>query len=235
MWGRGSALAFFAFIGFEDMVNVAEEVKDPQRNLPRAILLALVVTGFVYLLVVLVSTSVVPAASLASSDAPLLSVVRFSQTGVPDDLFALIALFAVANTGLLNFIMASRLLYGMSRQELLPAWLGAVHGGRRTPHWAILTVLAVALTLALSGSLTYLAATTSLLLLMVFFTVNISLLVIRRRDGRTTGTFSAPTLAPALGAMTCVGLMPFVPEGSLLTAIMILALGGLVVWSRRLH
>ncbi|MFA9566524.1 MAG: APC family permease, partial [Acidimicrobiales bacterium] len=111
---RGAALGFFAFIGFEDMVNVAEEVKDPERNLPNAILTALVVTGVIYLLVVFVATSVVPPATLASSEAPLLSVVQRSSARIPDGLFSLIALFAVANTGLLNFIMGSRLLYGMS-------------------------------------------------------------------------------------------------------------------------
>jgi len=230
---RGSALAFFAFIGFEDMVNVAEEVKNPERNLPNAILTALVVTGFIYLLVVFIATSVVPPATLASSEAPLLSVVQRSSTGIPDGLFSLIALFAVANTGLLNFIMGSRLLYGMSRQGLLPSWLGEVHGGRRTPHWAILTVLVVALMLALSGSLAYLAGTTSLLLLLVFFAVNSSLLVIKRREGRPLRTFCAPTAVPVLGAVTCLGLMPFVPQGSLLTAVAIVALGTLLVWTRR--
>ncbi|MBW2629323.1 MAG: amino acid permease, partial [Deltaproteobacteria bacterium] len=131
---RGAALSFFAFIGFEDMVNVAEEVKDPERNMPRAILIALCVTGFVYLLVVIVATSVVPAAVLEESEAPLLTVVQHSTDAVPDRLFSLIALFAVANTGLLNFIMGSRLIYGMSRQGLLPSAFGHVHPKRRTPH-----------------------------------------------------------------------------------------------------
>jgi amino acid transporter len=226
---RGAALSFFAFIGFEDMVNVAEEVKDPERNMPRAILIALCVTGGVYLLVVFVATSVVPPAVLADSEAPLLSVVQRSTNIVPDRMFALIALFAVANTGLLNFIMGSRLLYGMSQQGLLPSVLGAVHPERRTPHLAILTVLVVALALALSGTLTYLAGTTSLLLLVVFFTVHLALIAIKRRDRQRSRTFCAPRLVPIAGALTCLGLMPFVPRGSLLTAGIILTLGwGLV-------
>ena len=225
----GAALGFFAFIGFEDMVNVAEEVKDPERNMPRAILIALCVTGFIYLLVVVVATSVVAPATLADSEAPLLTVVQTATDAVPDRLFSLIALFAVANTGLLNFIMGSRLIYGMSRQGLLPAALGAVHPKRRTPHLAILTVLAFALALALSGTLTYLAGTTSLLLLLVFFTVNVSLVMIKRRDSDTMRTFCAPRWVPLAGALSCLALMPFVPRGSLLTALIILALGaGLV-------
>ena len=227
---RGAAMSFFAFIGFEDMVNVAEEVKDPERNMPRAILLALCIAGFVYLLVVIVATSVVPPALLEESEAPLLTVVQRSTDAVPDRLFSLIALFAVANTGLLNFIMGSRLIYGMSRQGLLPSTFGRVHSKRRTPHVAIVTVLAVALVLALSGTLTYLAGSTSLLLLMVFFTINVSLAVIKQRDHEPLRTFCAPRLVPIIGALTCLLLMPFIPRGSLLTAGIVLALGSGLVW-----
>jgi amino acid transporter len=230
----GAALGFFAFIGFEDMVNVAEEVKDPARNMPRAILFALLVAGIVYLLVVIVATTVLAPESLAAADAPLLAVVERSTNMVPGGLFSLIALFAVANTGLLNFIMGSRLIYGMSRQGLLPEVLGRVHATRRTPHVAILAVFVVALALALSGTLTFLAGTTSLLLLLVFFTVHTSLLTIKRRNTPDTRTFCAPSIAPMLGAMSCLALMPFVPPGSALTALIILALGGgLVALSSR--
>jgi APA family basic amino acid/polyamine antiporter len=226
---RGAALGFFAFIGFEDMVNVAEEVKDPGRNMPRAILTALVLTGIVYLAVVIVATSVVAPKTLGSSEAPLLSVLERSTQAVPRGLFSLIALFAVANTGLLNFIMGSRLIYGMSRQGLLPEPLGRVHAARRTPHWAILSVLGAALVLALSGTLSYLAGTTSLLLLIVFFTVHLSLIVIKRRTDSPIRTFCAPTVVPLLGGISCIALMPFVPRDSLLTAALILAVGGAIV------
>jgi amino acid transporter len=221
---QGGALAFFAFIGFEDMVKVAEEVKDPERNMPRAILLSLFVTGIVYLVVVVVATRVVEPSVLAESDAPLLTVVEQAEPRIPTSLFGLIALFAVANTALLNFIMGSRVLYGMARQGLLPSWLGAVHQTRRTPHWAILTILIAALGLALSGSLTYLAGTTSLLLLLVFFTLHLSLVAIKRRNDQPHGTFRVPLAVPIVGAVTCAGLMPFVPRGSMATGVVILAL-----------
>jgi amino acid transporter len=226
---RGAALGFFAFIGFEDMVNVAEEVKDPGRNMPRAILTALVLTGIVYLAVVIVATSVVAPKTLGSSEAPLLLVVQQSTAAIPGGLFSLIALFAVANTGLLNFIMGSRLIYGMSRQGLLPEPLGRVHAARRTPHWAILAVLGAALVLALSGTLSYLAGTTSLLLLIVFFTVHLSLIVIKRRTDSPIRTFCAPSVVQFLGGISCIALMQFVPRDSLLTAALILALGGAIV------
>ena len=116
-----------------------------------------------------------------------------------------------------------------NRQGLLPSALGNVHPSRRTPHLAILTVLVVALALALSGSLTYLAGTTSLLLLLVFFTVNLSLVAIKHRDRRSVRTFCAPRVIPIAGSLTCLALMPFVPRESLLTAVGILGLGaGLV-------
>ncbi|MGD8317282.1 MAG: amino acid permease [Myxococcales bacterium] len=229
---RGAALAFFAFIGFEDMVNVAEEVRDPERNMPRAILTALAVTGLVYLLVVLVATSVMGPPELAHSEAPLLAVVRRSTDLIPDRAFTLIALFAVANTGLLNFIMGSRLIYGMSRQGLLPPSFARVHPIRRTPHVAIVTVLVVALVLALSGTLTYLAGTTSLLLLVVFSTLHVSLMIIKRRDAEAPRTFCAPKTVPLLGALSCVALMPFVPRGSLLTAVAVVGLGSILVYLR---
>jgi amino acid transporter len=159
--------------------------------------------------------------------------VERSTDRVSPRVFSLIALFAVANTGLLNFIMGSRLLYGMSRQGLLPPILGRVHSTRRTPEVAILVVLGVAMTLALSGTLRYLAGTTSLLLLLVFLSVHASLLAIRRATDTPIRTFCAPVWAPVLGALSCIGLMPFVPRDSLLTAVVILALGGaLIVFGR---
>ena len=231
---QGAALGFFAFIGFEDMVNVAEEVKDPERNMPKAILIALGVTGIVYMAVVIIATTVLSPEVLGASEAPLLSVVERSTDRVSPRAFSLIALFAVANTGLLNFIMGSRLLYGMSRQGLLPSILGRVHSTRRTPEVAILVVLAVAMTLALSGTLRYLAGTTSLLLLLVFLSVHVSLLAIRRATDTPIRTFCAPRWVPMLGALSCIALMPFVPSDSLLTAVVILALGGaLILFGRR--
>ncbi|MBW3538656.1 MAG: amino acid permease [Planctomycetes bacterium] len=226
---NGAALAFFAFIGFEDMVNVAEEVRDPEKNYPKAILTALVIAAGLYVAVTLVATAVVPPAELAATGAPLVEVVRRAAPQVPSRLFALVALFAVANTGLLNAVMASRLLYGMSRQHLLPAWLGAVHPIRRTPHRAVLAVLAVACALAFSGTLAALAQTTSLLLLTVFTTVNAALLTLRLREGRPPEGFSVPLPVPIAGIAACLGLMAFVKRGAWVTAAALFAIGLVVI------
>jgi basic amino acid/polyamine antiporter, APA family len=230
-WGgvlQGGAIAFFAFIGFEDMVNVAEEVKRPERNLPLALLSAVALSGSLYMIIAWVALRVVPASELATSTAPLLEVVRRAAPGLPPWTFALIPIFAVTNTALLNFVTASRLLYGMSRQELLPAWLGSVHPRYRTPHLAIGLIFVAALAIAWSGSLGALAGVTSALILIVFFLVNASLAVIQYREPPHDG-FRAPRFVAPLGALGALALVPFAPGTSLLIAGGIASFGALVI------
>ncbi len=211
------------------MVNVAEEVKQPERNLPIAIMAALMISGSVYIVVVWVATAVVPPAELGASEAPLLEVVRRAAPGIPPSLFATIALFAVANTGLLNFIMASRLLHGMSQQHLLPAWLGHVHAATGTPHWAIVTVFVAALALATSGTIVFLAGTTSVLLLLVFFVVNLALVFVKRGDAPNRQGFCVPMVIPLSGALASVALIGFLPRASLLRASILISVGLAIV------
>ena len=233
MLGQAAAVAFFAFIGFEDMVNVAEEVRSPRRNLPLAILLSLVIAGTIYVAVVWVATSVTPSADLAQSDAPLLLVVQRAAPNFPTWLFTPIALFAVANTGLLNCIMASRLLYGMSKQNLVPASLSYLDPRTDTPSWSILVVLVTAIALALSGTLVHLAGTTSALLLIVFFLVNASLLVVKIRDPGRRAHFAVPILLPIFALLATGGLFCFVPLASIPLAGAVMAVGvGLVITQR---
>ena len=236
---QGAGLAFFAFIGFEDMVNVAEEVERPDRNMPAAILTALCVAGVVYVIVVIIATAVVPPAELSQSRAPLVEVVQRAAPVIPRWSFTLIALFAVANTGLLNMIMGSRLLYGMANQGLLSAQFSRVHPRTQTPHFAIGAIFVVASVLALSGTLSYLAGTTSVLLLVVFLFVNLALVRLKRRGDLQDGGFQVPILVPVLGAVSSLGLIAFVPPKSLLTgaglAVVGLVLVGLVRLRQRLE
>ena len=120
----GAALSFYALIGFEDAVNVAEETEDPARTFPPALFGGILAAGVIYLLVTFTASMIVPTAELAESDGPLLEVVEQGPLGIPTKLFALIALLAVANGALINLIMASRLLYGMANQGILPAPFG---------------------------------------------------------------------------------------------------------------
>ncbi|MBO3087875.1 APC family permease [Cellulomonas dongxiuzhuiae] len=210
----GTALAFYALLGFEDSVNLAEECRHPRNDFPRALFGGIAVAGLIYLAVAFTTSMLVDTATLAESTGPLLEVVRVAGLVFPPWLFALIALVAVSNTALINMIMASRVVYGMSREGIVPSWLGRVDRRRRTPWVAIAFTTVIALTLVSTGDLSGLADTTVLLLLLVFAVVNVSVLVLRRRpedrDARIEGDgprgFRAPTWAPVAGAVVSLVL-----------------------------
>ena len=225
----GTGLAFFALIGFEDSVNMAEETRDPQRDYPRALFAGLLIAGTLYLLVTVVASIVVPTGRLAGSDGPLLEVVQIGPLSMPSELFSAIALFALANGALINMIMASRIVYGMSRERILPAVFGLVHGGRRTPWAAILATTAIAMALIASGDLSDLADTTVLLLLFVFTAVNVAVLVLRR-DPVEHSHFHAPTVIPVIGAGVSIALMT-TKEGEIFARAGLLLLVGIGLWA----
>ena len=204
-----TSLAFFAMVGFEDAVNMAEETKDPVRNFPRMMLAGLGITGGIYLLIAVFSVALVPVGELGEGDTPLTKVVTAGLPDFPiDAIMPFIAMFAVANSALINMLMASRLLYGMARQDVLPPVLGRVHRGRRTPWVAIVFTTAIAVGLITlvttkSGSaVAALGGTTALLLLAVFTVVNVAVLVLRR-DPIDRPHFVTPTVLPVIGAAVC--------------------------------
>jgi APA family basic amino acid/polyamine antiporter len=208
-----TSLAFFAMVGFEDSVNMAEETRDPARTFPRMMLTGLTLTGVIYVLVSISAVALVPVGTLEASDTPLLEVVEEGAPGLQlDEAFPFISMFAVANSALINMMMASRLLYGMARQRVLPSALGRVHPARRTPWIAILFTTALAAGLILyigqtsDDAIATLGGTTALLLLGVFAIVNVTVLVLRR--DRVAGEhFRAPSLLPVLGALSCAFLV----------------------------
>jgi APA family basic amino acid/polyamine antiporter len=211
----GTSLAFFAMVGFEDSVNMAEETKNPETVFPRIMLTGLGITGVIYILVSITAIALVPAGELGQGEAPLTKVVAAGAPNLPiGDIFPLIAMFAVANSALINMMMASRLLYGMAKQGVLPPVLGRVLEVRRTPWVAILFTTALAAGLLVfvgtssnaSSQLSLLGGTTALLLLAVFTVVNICCLVLRR-DPVQTKHFRAPTPLPIIGALCCAYLV----------------------------
>jgi basic amino acid/polyamine antiporter, APA family len=204
---QGAVLTFFAFIGFEDMYNVAEEVREPERNLPLGLILAMAAAAILYVAVAVTAVSVVPWGELAEAPGPITEVVGRAAPSISPVVFTAITLFAVANTALVNYVTASRLIYGMARQGLLPAALGNVHAGRRTPHFAIAVLFLVLAPLALIGTITELAAATVLLLLLVFMVVNGALFILKSRADETRGRFEIPRFVPALGALICCVLI----------------------------
>ncbi|MDQ3562897.1 MAG: APC family permease [Pseudomonadota bacterium] len=199
-------LAFFAMVGFEDSVNMAEECKDPIRHFPKVLLAGLVITGLIYVLVSISSITLVSPEQLGEGETPLLKVVQAGAPNFPLEIFGFITMFAVANSALINMLMASRLVYGMSRERVLPSVLGKVHATRRTPYVAIgfTTLLAFGL-ITFVGGVPALGGTTALLLLCVFTVVNIAVLVLRR-DRVDHEHFRAPPLLPILGALSCAFL-----------------------------
>ncbi|MBN9736419.1 MULTISPECIES: APC family permease [unclassified Pseudonocardia] len=212
-----TSLAFFAMVGFEDSVNMAEECHEPRRIFPKIMITGLTITGIIYVLVAICAVALVPVGPLAASETPLVEVVRAGAPGIPAAaVLPFISMFAVANSALINMLMASRLLYGMANQAVLPKPLARVHPFRRTPWVAI-----VFTTLISFGLITYvslddssdvvsaLGGTTSLLLLAVFTIVNIAVLVLRR-DTVDADHFRAPPGLPVVGAITSLYLvLPF--------------------------
>jgi APA family basic amino acid/polyamine antiporter len=207
----GTVLAFYALIGFDDSVNVAEETQHPSRNYPRAIFGALLLAGVIYLLVTFTASMVVPTGILAESSGPLLEVVDRGPIGIPTQLFAAIALLAVSNGALINMIMASRIIYGMGDQGVMPTVFSSVHPSRRTPWVSIAFTAAIALIVLVTigrndEALSTLGSTTVVLLLIAFVMVNISVLVLRR-DEVGHEHFRAPTAFPVLGAVVAAALL----------------------------
>jgi amino acid transporter len=214
-----TSLAFFAMVGFEDSVNMAEECKDPARDFPRTMLTGLGITGVVYVLVSISAVALVPVGNLAdeAKGSALTQVVAAGAPGLPfDTIFPFIGMFAVANSALINMLMASRLLYGLANQDVLPRSLGKVHPVRRTPWVSIVFTTLIALGLIVyvvraSGTadgataIALLGGTTSLLLLCVFTVVNVALLVLRRNPV-DHHHFRAPTALPVIGALSCAFL-----------------------------
>jgi APA family basic amino acid/polyamine antiporter len=207
---------------------------------PKIMLTGLSITGAIYVLVSITAIALVPAGELGEGEAPLTKVVAAGAPNIPvGDIFPLIAMFAVANTALINMMMASRLLYGMARQQVLPPVLGRVLEVRRTPWVSILFTTAIAVGLLLyvgslqnpGSQISLLGGTTALLLLAVFTVVNICCLVLRRESVRHRH-FRAPTVLPIIGALCCAYLVgPWTGRDPRQYTIAGILLGiGLVLW-----
>ena len=227
----GAATAFYAFIGFEDSVNMAEEVRDPVRTFPPALLTGIVAASIIYLLVGFTAAMTVPLDVLTKSSGPLLEVVERGLDWDASTLFSVIAMIAVSNTMLINMLMASRLLYGMANQGVLPAPFAWV-SPRKTPWFGIAFTTALSILLILTtDDLTGLSDTTVLLLTSVFFLVNVCVLVLRR-DLVGHSHFVTPTFLPIIGGLVAlVFLLPINRTGEVYQTAIYLLIGGLVLWA----
>ncbi len=199
-------VAFFAFIGFEDMVNVVEEVRMPARTMPLAIGLTLIATTVLYVALVCAALGVAGPAELAASTAPL-ALVFERATGLSAAPFAVVAGVATVNGVLVLLIMASRVLYGLARQGSLPALLGHVWHRTGTPAPATLLAGAIVLAGALLLPIALLAQASSMLTLTSFTLVNVALIALKRRDPAGTGGFRVPLWWPWLAALASGGVL----------------------------
>ena len=227
-----TTLAFFAMVGFEDSVNMAEEAKNPSRIFPKVLLGGLLITGVIYLLVSITAIALVDAEALGEGATPLLKVVEAGAPWFPLSVFGIITMCAVANSALINMLMASRLLYGMAQEKVLPSILGKVLPKRRTPYTAIVftTGLAIAL-ITFVGAVPDLGGTTALLLLAVFTLVNIAVLVLRS-DTVEHDHFTSPLGLPYIGAISCAFFVgPWTGRDSVQYLIAAVLIGlGVVLW-----
>ncbi|PYY34336.1 amino acid permease [Curtobacterium sp. MCPF17_047] len=217
-------VAYYSFVGFETSANVAEEVREPRKVYPRALFGSLATAGVVYVLVALASSIALPASELSDSSGPLLAVVAATGVPIPEWVFSIIALVAVANGALLTMIMASRVTYGMAEQRLLPRLLGKVLPNRKTPWTAIIATTVVAMLLTLVGDVGTLAETVVLLLLFVFISTNIAVLVLRK-DRVEHEHFRVWTFVPVLGVASCILLLTQQSGQVWLYAAVLLAVG----------
>ncbi len=198
----GAFLAFYAFIGFEDLVNLAEEIKHPGATLRLAIPVALAISAAVYIGLCLAAMGAAPVEALAATEAPI--VFLLNQTGLPGQfIVAILGMVAISNGALAQLIMATRVLYGLSRQRLLPPLIGEVHARTQTPHLATLLVLGTTLLLVAGGTVMGLAKLASALILLVFTIVNLALFVLLRRDHAGKRSLALPLL----GAVSCLALL----------------------------
>lgn len=200
-----AVLAFFAFIGFEDMVNLAEEVVDPVRVMPLAIIWAVTITTTLYVLVSVAALHAVPADQLAASERPLALVFEVGS-GMSAAPIAAIAIFATLNGVLAQIVMASRVLYGVGRTSPLFRWANQAHPRLGTPLRATAVGTAVVIGLALLAPIETLAVATTYLLLAIFIVVNTALLVLKQRGPGPAGAPNIPRVVPAAAILFAIGL-----------------------------
>ncbi|VVB75511.1 Amino acid permease [uncultured archaeon] len=212
------ALIFFAYLGFEELANISEEIRDPKKNLPIAIIASLAISTIIYILISIVSVSVVPAASLAAAANPSVPLTQgplalVAETALPGMGYwlSIVALCTTASTLLALLVVASRILYGMGEQNLLPKILFKTNNKTHTPHYAVLLVMLIAVIFSSIGNLQTLGNLSTLGVFLLFFLTHISLIMINLRESKHAFThekhFWRVFYPPAvLGALFCGGM-----------------------------
>jgi APA family basic amino acid/polyamine antiporter len=227
----GAALVFFAFIGFDEVITLAEETRDPTRVIPRALLAALAISTALYMAVAVAAVSVIGATALAGSTRPLADVMAHVLGGHAEATVAVIALITTMNTSLLALTAASRLMYGMAETGALPRSLGRVSRGTGVPIVAIVVAVIGAMVFALIGDLTLIASVTDFAVYVVFLAVNVTVIKLRITDPEHARPFRIPLAVhgiPAVPVVAIVATIMMIPQlevRSLLVGLAMLAAG----------
>lgn len=230
-----AALIFFAFIGFDEIVQLAEETKNPTRAIPRAVILSIVITAVIYVLVAISAVSVLGWEALSASPAPLADVAASVFGSKAFLILGIIALFSTANTVLLIMLSNSRIVYGMAQNHSLPRKLGKVHPITRTPYLAILGITIMTIMFSLIGDISIVANLTNYTIFIIFVIVNASVIVLRFIELEGVGRpFKLPLnirkfpVIPALGILSCIVLLLNVGLDVLFYGTILLLLGLIV-------
>jgi len=236
-----SALVFFAFLGFDSIIKLSEETKNPTKIIPKALLLAISITTIVYILVAISAVSILGWDKIAASTAPLADVAAAALGSNAFILLAVIALFSTANTVLIILIATSRMIYGMSRDDdrSLPKIFSNVHEKRRTPWIAVVSVLLLASMFAMIGDITIVAELTNFAVFSAFIVVNASLIALRYKSPNLKRKFKVPLnigkfpVLPLLGIITCFFMLANLELSVIAGGVGLIALGLLIHYSLR--
>ena len=175
------ALIFFAYIGFEDIANIAEEVKEPHKNMPKAIIYSIIITTVLYCFTAIAVVKILPYNQIAASEAPLKDVATEILGSGGGIILSSIALFATANTVLIMLIVTSRMMYGMARDKALPKGLSKISPKYRTPIISVLLTMGFTMVPIFFGDISVVAHATVFGVLINFVLVNLSLIVLRKK------------------------------------------------------
>lgn len=229
-----AALVFFAFIGFDEVITLAEETRNPTRVIPRALFAALGISALLYMAVAITAVSVIGAAALAESNRPLADVMAHVLGGNAQGAVAAIALLTTTNTSLLALTAASRLTYGMADAGALPTGVRRVSRRTGAPTAGILIAVVGAVSFALIGDLTFVASVTDFAVYAVFLAVNASVVVLRRtapdvaRPFRIPGSIRGVPVIPVAGSVAALAMVPQLEVRSLWLGAVLLVSGLLV-------
>ena len=227
-------LIFFAFIGFEDMANVAEEVRRPHKTIPRAIILSIIITGAIYILVSLAVVRVLPWQELSQSSAPLADVAAGVLGNKGSITLSLIALFATASTVLITLVAGARILYGMAKSNSLPQILGRIHPKTNTPWIAVIGIFVTSIAFAFVGDIVIVANITVFAVVITFAVINLAVIVLRYTESELDRPFKVPVnigkfpILPLFGFGTTIYMILQFEIGVAIVGLTIIGVGAIV-------